>query len=96
MHENFANPIKPCRQRLNSSESIRESQIIKCSLSLHSAYLVLLVVAGEVGEDARGAGHDVHVCRPQQLDQTLTKYLSVISQLSNPLVFRIQRTGRIR
>jgi hypothetical protein len=34
-------------------------------------YLVFLVVAGEVGENARRAGHNVHICGAQQLNQTL-------------------------
>ena len=35
------------------------------------SYLVLLVVTGEVGEDTRGACHDVNVRRAEQLDKTL-------------------------
>ncbi len=42
------------------------------------AHLVLLVVAGEVGEYAGGAGDDVDVGRPQQLHQALHQVLHVV------------------
>jgi hypothetical protein len=42
--------------------------------------LVILVVAREVREDARCTGHNVHVSRAEQLDQTLHQGLHVVLQ----------------
>ena len=61
------------RKRFSFNVSLNYKQKYDCCKQhmVVGSYLVLLVVTGEVGEDTRGAGHDVNVRRAEQLDKTL-------------------------